>query len=252
MSADASGRIDAGGALVEIVRGLVRHARLLPRLAWPAVAVALLIGLTRQYALPAEGAWQAVGLIRLPFDLMLATAWTRMLLLGPDAARMPALGWGRAETDFLFQLIVFALAFLGCVILTVLIVGNLPLQERVLTLVVAAASWVILTLLTPLALKIPARTTGIDLPGRAWQERLANVPNAAAVWLAFLAVSFVLRLIPEQIEGGTDDVFRMTTMVVKVVVDYAILLAFVGAVCALFRQLAAWPQPDRTPHEGSP
>ena len=138
-AAQSHGRINAGPVLAEAGGNLRRHARLLPRLAWPALLAALAVELVRQLAVPADSGWQAVTLVKLPFDLMLATAWTRLLLLGRAAARVPALGWGRAETDFLFALVVFALAFFGGVVLTVLIVGNLPLPERTLTLVVAAA-----------------------------------------------------------------------------------------------------------------
>lgn len=236
------GRIDAGPVLAEVAGAFARHAGLLPRLMWPAVLVAFVVGGLQRFALPAEAAWtQALGLLQLPFDLMLATAWVRLLLLGRAAARIPALGWGRAETDFLFQLVVFALAFLGCVVLTVLIVGNLPLPDQTRTLIVAAASWLILTLLTPLALKLPARAAGRDLPSRAWQARLGNFPNAALVWLLFLTVSFGLKLIPAQIPQDAGPALAAAGLVADLAVHYVILLGCLAVASALLRQLAGWP-----------
>jgi hypothetical protein len=248
-AAPGRGRIDAGPVLAEATGGLARQAGVLPWLAWPALAVALGADAVAILAFaPDSVGGGLVRLLHIPFDLMLATALARLLLLGRNAVRRPAVGWGRAETDLTFAAVVFTLAFVALVVLAVLIVGNLPLAERTLTWVVAAASWLILTMLTPLALKVPAGAVQRSVPGRAWQARLGNFAGALLVWLAFLAAAFVLRLIPAQLPPADAGVGAQTLrLVVQTLVDYAVLAGFVAVVAAMARHLAGWPPPDDGP-----
>lgn len=244
---DADGRIDAGAVLGEAAAGLAACAGTLPRLAWPAVAVALGADAVAILAFaPDSLSGGLVRLLHIPFDLMLATALARLLLLGPGAARVPALGWGRAETDLTFAAVVFTLAFVGLVVLAVLIVGNLPLPQDTLTWIVAGASCLILTMLTPLALRIAAGAAGRSVPGRAWQARLGNFAGALLVWLAFLALTFVLRLVPAQLPEQAGGGLQALRLVLQTLVDYAVLASFVAVVSAMARRLSNWPPPERS------
>jgi hypothetical protein len=242
-----TGRIDAGPVLAETARNLVTHMRVLPRLAWPALLVALAVPLVQRFALGgAEGAG-AFALASLPFDLMLGTAWLQLILRGPGAARVPALGWGRAETDFTIWAFVFAVAVFGTVVLVVLVASNLPLDVTAGRILIALTAWFALSLMTPLAIRVPVRVLRAEVPGRAWQARAANVPNAALCWLVYLALAVALSQLPAALPDPTAPAtatpLALLTLVVQVAVDYTILLTVLALIAAMARQLAGWPTP---------
>lgn len=243
-----AGRIDIGPVLAETTRSLARHAGRLPALAWPALTVALAVPLLQHFALPEAGWARALGLLGIPFDVMLGTAWIRLLLLGRAHARVPALGWGRGETDFLINALIFAVAIVGALVLLVLVVSNLPIAEDVGRILIAAGGWLVLTLLTPLALKVPARAAGRAPAARAWQARPANVPKAALCWLVFLALAAALSraaaVLPQPADPGAGAGAALGGLAASVAVEYALFLTVLALMAAMARQLADWPKPE--------
>jgi hypothetical protein len=243
-----AGRIDAGPVLAETARSLARHAGRLPALAWPALAVALAVPLLQRFALPPADWAQALGLLGIPFDLMLGTAWVRLLLLGRAHARVPAFGWGRGETDFLINALIFAAAIVGALVLLVLVVSNLPIPQDVGRILIAAGGWLVLTLLTPLALKVPARAAGRTPAPRAWQARPANVPNAAICWLVFLALAAGLSraaaVLPQPSDPAAGAGAAVAGLLASLAVEYVLFLTVLALMAAMARRLANWPKPE--------
>jgi hypothetical protein len=178
---------------------------------------------------------------------MLGTAWLRLLLLGRAHARVPAVGWGKAETDFLIWAFVFAVAVLGSIVLITLVISNLPIGEQAGRLAIAAVAWITLTLMTPLALRVPVRVIRAEVPGRAWQARLANVPNAALAWLVYLTFAVAVTQAPASLPQPQDPSVALPlaagALLVEVLVEYLLLLTVLGLIAVMARQLAGWPQP---------
>ncbi|MBK1697236.1 hypothetical protein [Rhodovibrio salinarum] len=248
LSTTGEGRIDAGPVLIGTVRALKQHAALIPRLAWPALLVALLVPIVQRFAFANAETAASLHLLTLPFDLMLGTAWLRLLLLGCDHARIPALGWGKAETDFTIWAFVFAIAILGAIVMITLVISNLPISEQTGRLAIAIAAWLTLSLMTPLALRVPVRVVRAEVPGRAWQARLANVPNAALVWLVYLTFAIVLTQGPANLPQPQDPSVALPlaagALLVEILVEYVLLLTVLALIAVTARQLAGWPAPE--------
>jgi len=247
LSATGQGRIVTGPVVAETVRAITGRLPLIPRLAWPAVLVALLVPVAQRLAFPGTEAAASLTLLTVPFDIMLGTAWLRLVLLGRRHARVPALGWGKAETDFLIWAFVFAIAVVGAVVLITLVVSNLPIGEQAGKIAIAGAAWITLTLMTPLALRVPVRVIRAEVPGRAWQARLANVPNAALAWLIYLTFAVALTQAPAQLPQPLDPSVALPlaagALVVEVVVEYVLLLTVLTLIAVMARQLSGWPTP---------
>jgi hypothetical protein len=250
LTSTGQGRIDTGPVLAGTVRALREHLALIPKLAWPALLVALLVPTVQRFAFPGVEAAASLNLLTLPFDIMLATAWLRLLLLGRDHTRVPAVGWGKAETDFLIWAFVFAVAVLGSIVLITLVVSNLPIDERTGRIVIAVAAWITLTLMTPLAIRVPVRVVRAEVPGRAWQARLANVPNAALVWLVYLTLAIGVTQAPASLPQPQDLTVALPlaagALAVEVLVEYLLLLTVLSLIAVMARQLAGWPKPGET------
>ena len=242
------GRIDVAPVLAGTLRALRDHLAVIPKLAWPAVLVALLVPVVQRFAFPGVEAAASLNLLTLPFDLMLGAAWLRLLLLGRQHTRVPALGWGKAETDFLIWALVFGVAVLGAVVLITLVISNLPISEQVGRIAIAVAAWITLTLMTPLAVRVPVRVIRAEVPGRAWQARLANVPNAALVWLVYLTFAVAITQAPASLPQPQDPSVALPlaagALLVEVLVEYVLLLTVLSLIAVLARQLAGWPKPE--------
>ncbi|MBK1666769.1 hypothetical protein CKO28_01760 [Rhodovibrio sodomensis] len=247
LTSTGQGRIDTGPVLAGTVRALRGHLGLIPRLAWPAVLVALLVPMVQRFGFPNVEAAASLNLLTLPFDVMLATAWLRLLLLGRPHARVPALGWGKAETDFLIWAFVFAVSVLGAIVLITLVISNLPIGEQAGRIAIAATAWVTLSLMTPLAVRVPVRTIRAELPGRAWQARLANVPNAALAWLVYLVFAVAATQGPAHLPQPQDPSVALPlaagALLVEVLVEYLLLLTVLTLIAVMARQLSGWPDP---------
>ncbi len=247
LTSTGQGRIDVGPVLAGTVRALADQVRTIPRLVWPAVLVALLVPVVQRFAFPNVEAAASLNLLTLPFDIMLGTAWLRLLLLGRAHARIPALGWGKAETDFLIWAFVFAVAVLGAIVLITLVISNLPVGEQAGKIAIAAAAWITLTLMTPLALRVPVRVIRAEVPGRAWQARLANLPNAALAWLIYLTFAIALTQGPANLPQPHDPSIALPlaagALVVEVLLEYLLLLTVLSLIAVMARQLSGWPEP---------
>ena len=247
LTSTGQGRIDVGPVLAGTLRALRDHLAVIPKLAWPAVLVALLVPVVQRFAFPNIEAAASLNLLTLPFDIMLGTAWLRLLLLGRAHARVPAVGWGKAETDFLIWAFVFAVAMLGSIVLITLVISNLPIGEQAGRLAIAAVAWITLTLMTPLAVRVPVRVIRAEVPGRAWQARLANVPNAALAWLVYLTFAVAVTQAPASLPQPQDPSVALPlaagALLVEVLVEYLLLLTVLGLIAVMARQLAGWPQP---------
>ena len=247
LTSTGQGRIDVGPVLAGTLRALRDHLAVIPKLAWPAVLVALLVPVVQRFAFPNIEAAASLNLLTLPFDIMLGTAWLRLLLLGRAHARVPAVGWGKAETDFLIWAFVFAVAVLGSIVLITLVISNLPIGEQAGRLAIAAVAWITLTLMTPLAVRVPVRVIRAEVPGRAWQARLANVPNAALAWLVYLTFAVAVTQAPASLPQPQDPSVALPlaagALLVEVLVEYLLLLTVLGLIAVMARQLAGWPQP---------
>jgi hypothetical protein len=247
LDATGPGRIDTGPVIAGTLRALARHLGIVPGLVWPAVLVALLVPVVQRFAFPDVDAAASLNLLTLPFDIMLGTAWLRLLLLGRDHARVPALGWGKAETDFLIWALVFAVSMLGAIVLITLVISNLPIGEQAGKIAIAAAAWITLSLMTPLALRVPVRVIRAEVPGRAWQARLANVPNAALAWLIYLTFAIALTQGPAHLPQPQDPSVALPlaagALLVEVAVEYLLLLTVLALIAVMARQLSGWPEP---------
>jgi hypothetical protein len=247
LTSTGQGRIDVGPVLAGTLRALRDHLAVIPKLAWPAVLVALLVPVVQRFAFPNIEAAASLNLLTLPFDIMLGIAWLRLLLLGRAHARVPAVGWGKAETDFLIWAFVFAVAVLGSIVLITLVISNLPIGEQTGRLAIAAVAWITLTLMTPLAIRVPVRVIRAEVPGRAWQARLANVPNAALAWLVYLTFAVAVTQAPASLPQPQDPSVALplaaSALLVEVLVEYLLLLTVLGLIAVMARQLAGWPQP---------
>jgi hypothetical protein len=247
LTATGQGRINVGPVLAGTLNALRDHLAVIPKLAWPAVLVALLVPVVQRFAFPNVEAAASLNLLTLPFDIMLGTAWLRLLLLGRAHARVPAVGWGKAETDFLIWAFVFAVAVLGSLVLITLVISNLPIGEQAGRLAIAAVAWITLTLMTPLAVRVPVRVIRAEVPGRAWQARLANVPNAALAWLVYLTFAVAVTQAPASLPQPQDPSVALPlaagALLVEVLVEYLLLLTVLSLIAVMARQLAGWPQP---------
>ena len=248
LTSTGQGRIDVAPVLAGTLRALRDHLAVIPKLAWPAVLVALLVPVVQRFAFPGVEAAASLNLLTLPFDLMLGAAWLRLLLLGRQHTRVPALGWGKAETDFLIWALVFGVAVLGAVVLITLVISNLPISEQVGRIAIAVAAWITLTLMTPLAVRVPVRVIRAEVPGRAWQARLANVPNAALVWLVYLTFAVAITQAPASLPQPQDPSVALPlaagALLVEVLVEYVLLLTVLSLIAVIARQLAGWPKPE--------
>ena len=248
LTSTGQGRIDVGPVLAGTLRALRDHLAVIPKLAWPAVLVALLVPVVQRFAFPNIEAATSLNLLTLPFDLMLGAAWLRLLLLGRQHARVPALGWGKAETDFLIWALVFGVAVLGAIVLITLVISNLPISEQVGRIAIAVVAWITLTLMTPLAVRVPVRVIRAEVPGRAWQARLANVPNAALAWLVYLTFAVAITQAPASLPQPQDPSVALPlaagALLVEVLVEYVLLLTVLSLIAVIARQLAGWPKPE--------
>ena len=248
LTSTGQGRIDVGPVLAGTLRALRDHLAVIPKLAWPAVLVALLVPVVQRFAFPNIEAAASLNLLTLPFDLMLGAAWLRLLLLGRQHARVPALGWGKAETDFLIWALVFGVAVLGAIVLITLVISNLPISEQVGRIAIAVVAWITLTLMTPLAVRVPVRVIRAEVPGRAWQARLANVPNAALAWLVYLTFAVAITQAPASLPQPQDPSVALPlaagALLVEVLVEYVLLLTVLSLIAVIARQLAGWPKPE--------
>jgi hypothetical protein len=85
------------------------------------------------------------------------------------------------------------------------------------------------------------------VPGRAWQARLANVPNAALVWLVYLTFAIAITQGPANLPQPQDPAVALPlaagALVVELLVEYVLLLTVLALIAVMARQLAGWPKP---------
>ncbi len=238
-------RMHAGRVLLESARSLGGNASAAIRLGWLAVAVSLATNVAYRTVLPEGFPWALLSiLIPLPFWLMLCVAWHRLLLKGPDSVQAPPLRLERTHGRYLLKLTLFIVVFTLLTVLAVLPMGAVDLSLRVATGASGIAVWLVLTLLTPLLLKLPGEAVGRDLPKGAWQGRLANVPQAALVWLLFMALAAALTVWRgSPVEGEALDLLGAVRLVPEVLLDYILLLVFLTLLSVVYRHLSEKSEP---------
>jgi len=182
-------RLATGPVLAGCARDLSRHARWVPGLAWPTVLAASAAALIQSYALTAPLGRLAVAAAVVPFAVMLVVAWQRLLLLGPDRVTAPPVRWTRRHTRVLALLVGVVAAHAAVLAFVLVAVAALPMRPPVRAWILLASVWFVVTLFTPLSLKLPGAAAGLTPPPRAWQARPAHFGNAALVWLAVFLVS---------------------------------------------------------------
>jgi hypothetical protein len=86
-----------------------------------------------------------------------------------------------------------------------------------------------------------------EVPGRAWQARLANVPNAALAWLVYLTFAVAVTQAPASLPQPQDPSVALPlaagALLVEVLVEYLLLLTVLSLIAVMARQLAGWPHP---------
>lgn len=231
--------LHAGRVLLESARMLGGNLLAALRLGCLALGVSFAVDILSR-AVFAEGSPWAVllALIPLPFWLMVCVAWHRLLLEGPERVQAPPLRLERTHGRYLLKLVLFFVAFALLTVLAVLPMGAVDLNLGAAAGASGIAVWLVLTLLTPLLLKLPGEAVGRDLPKGAWQGRLMNIAQAALVWLPFLVLAAVLTFWRgSSVDGQALDLFAVVRLAVEVLLDYLLLLVFLTLLSVIYRYL---------------
>lgn len=250
--ADRPLRLEAAPAVADTLQTLARLARWAPRLAWPAFVIALVMALLDTYVIPYAWAGSLLYVFVFPFDIMLAVAWHRLILLGPNAVQSPPVAWRRRHLHYLVHAVIFIAILAALVLLFVLIMGTAALPTFVLLSVTGLGIWLIVTLLTPLALKLPARASDWELAPIQWRKQPVVVANIAVVWLIFLAVAYGLGIAAEALYEPVDGGWlALGAMALALVLDYIVLLMNITVITVIFRHLAgSLRTSDAPPQDG--